>query len=104
MEGRLLVLMIMYIFVLHVLCGYIGWGIFIIGFIRVMPRRRDKRTDTENSDDYEENQNMDRVTHFGAVQINRLLAPDQVEGDDASKYSILAWSNTLNAQRLLPWP
>ncbi len=75
----------------------------IIGFIRVMPRRRDKRTDTENSDDYEENQNMDRVTHFGAVQINRLLAPDQVEGDDASKYSILAWSNTLNAQRLLPW-
>ena len=45
----------------------------------------------------------DRVMHFGTVQINRMLAPDQVEGDDASKYSILAWSNTLNAQRLLPW-
>lgn len=43
-----------------------------------MPRRRDKRTDTENSDDYEDEQLVDRVTHFGAVQINRLLAPDQI--------------------------
>ena len=68
-----------------------------------MPRRVEKRSDTENSDDYEQGQLADRVTHFGTVQINRMLAPDQIEGDDASKYSILAWSNTLNAQRLLPW-
>jgi len=32
-----------------------------------------------------------------------MLAPDRIEGDDSSKYSILAWSNTLQAQRLLPW-
>lgn len=69
-----------------------------------MPRRRDKRTDTENSDEYEEEEFIDRVTHFGPVQFNRLLAPDKIEGDDVSKYSILVWSNTLNAQRLLPWP
>lgn len=43
-----------------------------------MPRRRDKRTDTENSDDYEEQQNIDRMTRFGAAQINRLLAPDKM--------------------------
>ena len=68
-----------------------------------MQKRRDKRSDTENSDDNEKQMLADRVMHFGTVQINRMLAPDQIEGDDASKYSILAWSNTLNAQRLLPW-
>ena len=47
---------------------------------------------------------MQKVTHFGAVQINRLLAPDQIEGDDASKYSVTIWTNTLQAQRLLQWP
>ena len=77
--------------------------IYTFNIYKSMPRRRDKRSDTENSDDYEDQQLADRVTHFGTVQINRLLAPDQIEGDDASKYSILAWSNTLNAQRLLPW-
>ena len=69
-----------------------------------MPRRRDKRTDTENSDEYEERPEMEKVTHFGSVQFNRLLAPDRIEGDDATKYEIRAWSNTLNAQRLLQWP
>lgn len=43
-----------------------------------MPRRRDKRTDTENSDEYGDDQPVDRVTHFGSVQINRMLAPDQI--------------------------
>ena len=47
---------------------------------------------------------MEKVTHFGSVQFNRLMAPDRIEGDDASKYEIRAWSNTLNVQRLLPWP
>ena len=69
-----------------------------------MPRRRDKRTDTENSDSFGEDKNVERVTNFGSVQINRLLAPDQIEGDDASKFSVRVWSNTLQAQRLLPWP
>ena len=69
-----------------------------------MPRRRDKRTDTENSDSYGEDHHTERVTHFGSVQMNRLLAPDQIEGDDASKYSIKVWTNTLQAQRLLEWP
>lgn len=43
-----------------------------------MPRRVDKRTDTENSDEYDEERNTVRVTHFGSIQINRLLAPDQI--------------------------
>lgn len=51
-----------------------------------MPRRRDKRTDTENSDEYGEEQIMEKVTHFGSVQFNRLMAPDRIEGDDATKY------------------
>ena len=46
---------------------------------------------------------MEKTTHFGTVKFNRMLAPDQIQGDDTSKYSILAWSNTLYAQRLLPW-
>jgi len=32
-----------------------------------------------------------------------MLAPDQIDGDDSSRFSTLAWSNTLQAQRLLPW-
>ena len=43
-----------------------------------MPRRRDKRTDTENSDDYEDQQFKDTVTHFGTARFNRFLAPDQI--------------------------
>ena len=43
-----------------------------------MPRRRDKRTDTENSDDYEDQNYKDTVTHFGTTQFNRFLAPDQI--------------------------
>lgn len=42
--------------------------------------------------------------HFGTVRFNRMLAPDQIDGDDSSRFSVLAWSNTLQAQRLLPWP
>lgn len=68
-----------------------------------MPRRREKRTDTENSDDFEEEHKKDKIVHFGTVRFNRMLAPDQIEGDDSSRFSILAWSNTLQAQRLLPW-
>jgi hypothetical protein len=43
-----------------------------------MPRRRDKRTDTENSDDYDDRQFRDTVTHYGTAQLNRFLAPDQI--------------------------
>jgi hypothetical protein len=68
-----------------------------------MPRRRDKRTDTENSDSFDEENKLNKVVHFGTVQFNRMLAPDLIEGDDASKYSIRSWSNTLQAQRLLQW-
>lgn len=69
-----------------------------------MPKRKNKRTDTEQSDSFEEVHPKEKVVHFGTVHFNRMLAPDQIEGDDTSKYSILAWSNTLQAQRLLPWP
>lgn len=69
-----------------------------------MPRRREKRTDTENSDSFDEKNPKDKIAYFGTVRLNRTLAPDQMEGDDSSKYSILAWSNTLQAQRMLPWP
>jgi hypothetical protein len=69
-----------------------------------MPRRREKRDDTSNSDSYEDEQRKDKITYFGTVRLNRALAPDQIAGDDSSKYSILAWSNTLQAQRMLPWP
>ena len=69
-----------------------------------MPRRKEKRHDTEESDSFDEKHPNEKVVHFGTVRINRMLAPDLVEGDDTSKYSTLAWSNTLQAQRLLPWP
>lgn len=68
-----------------------------------MPRRREKRDDTSNSDDYEDEFEKPRKVHFGSVQLNRFLPPDLLEGEDATKYSILAWSNVLYAQKLLPW-
>lgn len=42
--------------------------------------------------------------HLGAVRFNRMLAPDQIEGDDTSRFDVLSWANSLQAQRLLPWP
>lgn len=69
-----------------------------------MPRRREKRTDTENSDSFEDEKRRERVVHLGAVRFNRMLAPDQIEGDDTSRFDVLSWANTLQAQRLLPWP
>jgi hypothetical protein len=43
-----------------------------------MPRRREKRTDTEHSDSFEEKEPRDKITYFGTVRLNRALAPDQI--------------------------
>lgn len=45
-----------------------------------MPKRRQKRDDTSESDEYEDEFEKPRKVHFGSVQLNRFLPPDLLEG------------------------